>query len=378
VITHWLSPSQIETYGGPEGCQRKWAWHKIAGLPKPPNRYAEFGLELHAVAENWLRDATVPPDTAAGKCFRAGIPFLPAPGTAEIEGAFEWMPEGEPFGFRGRIDVWEPSVPRVDDHKSTSSIKEWAKTADDLRRDIQAVSYLLRKAASMPQEPDRIHGRWIYYERNENRPKARPIDLSCTVDELLSEWERIAEIGRGMVLRLEQKVQPLELPYNAGACNAFGGCPYRENCALTGAQRMRAYMAQMTLKERMAQRTQQQAINPPEASGPVPVAPAAKAPVAPAAPSMSGLPPGYMLATDANGLPTLVPVPAPAPAPAPAPVVAPVAAPVPVQAAAPAPAPAPAPEAAKKGQTGQSMAAVAEACKKISEGFAAIAAHFEG
>jgi hypothetical protein len=161
------------------------------------------------------------------------------------------------------------------DHKSTSSQTfEWTKDEATLRTDVQAMLY----AAYLMQAKDLdvLRGRWLSYRWTPERPKAVPVDFTVDLPHVVEQFEKIKEIAREMAFRRGQHVKAEELPYDATSCGVFGGCPYQDRCALTGAERLRAHMAgQMSLKEKMALRAQQQPqVNPGATSPSAPAAPA--------------------------------------------------------------------------------------------------------
>lgn len=324
-----FSASQIDTFDHERGgCERKWGFSKIEHVRVPPNRFAQRGLDLHDVAEAFLKHGTVPPDTDAGKVFRAGLPYLPSPGMGVAEGPFKFLPNEEPFAITGRIDWRGPSVFDVDliDHKSTSSTDfKYAKTAAVLLKDSQSVLYSVYVMTLL--DMDRVRARWINYRWSPDRPKAKPVDFVMELPHVVEEFEKLKEICRRMAWRHEQKVRAKELPYNLACCDAYGGCPYRgETCGLSSAERLRAHMAQMSLKEKMALRAAQQpAVNPPPAAVPAvqPAAPMAQAAlpvtVVPAAPAAQPAAPAVAAVPVAQAAPAVAAAPAvQAPAAAPA------------------------------------------------------------
>lgn len=274
----FISASQIEAY---VMCNRKWAFRSIEKLKAEPNKYAARGIDLHDVAENFLRDGTPPPTTDAGEVFKAGLPFLPAPGTGICEGPFKFRPEGEPFIFVGRID-WRSDSDGLAldllDHKSTSSQNfAWTKSAEVLRTDVQAMLY--SEYVMRLRNLEVLRGRWLSYRWTPNRPKAIPTDFTVPREHVAAQFAMIVEIAREMTSRVRAKPKARELPYDVTACDAFGGCPYFTECGLSPRERLRAHMAaQQTLKEKMeARKLQAPAVNPPAATAPV--AQAAPAPV---------------------------------------------------------------------------------------------------
>lgn len=306
-----LSASQIDTF---VSCERKWGFKYIAKLPAPPNKYAAQGLEVHDALEAFLRDGK-PLDTTTdvGKIAQAGLPYLPLPGQCTVEGKFEWRIEGAPFILRGRKDFGVPTQnpPLVGDHKTTAD-KKWIKTPEELRGDIQATIYLADEAVKLGA--DLVAGRWIYYIRNPKRPKAYPVDFQMTADELAEGMGKVMDLGAAIVRRHEQRVKPQELGFNLATCDAYGGCPFFEACGLSATERMKAFMNQMSLKEKLAARAATPAaINPPA------VAPQAAPVAAVPPPAAAAAAPGPMSIRDKLAARQTQPV---APAPAPAPVVA--------------------------------------------------------
>lgn len=306
-----FSATQIDTY---ILCNRKWGIKKIDGIKPERNRFADRGVDMHGVGERFLRHAIPPPDTDAGKVFRASIPHLPAPGSGLVEEPFLWVPKGEKFSICGKMD-WVGMLPglaaggalALRDHKNTSSF-DWAKSAEELRTNVQAVTYCAYLLEEAFPDEGLVHCRWLYDLWKPDRPKCRPVDFIMPREHVFAEFEKIKETCREMVLWLEKKPRGAEMPYQVSACDAFGGCSYRGvQCVLSDAERMRAHMAQQSLREKMAARAAQAPAVNPGASEPQP--PPQQAPAQ-------------------ASLPT-APPPAQAAAPEPAPVAAPAASPAP-------------------------------------------------
>jgi hypothetical protein len=284
---HRISPSQTETY---ELCRRKWAFEKIEKRPKPPNKYAETGLEAHGVLELWQRDGrAIDLSTPIGKIVAPGLKFLPQPGTHRTEHNFIF--DTGRVMFHGRMDLRGQLTDRVQtvwDHKTTSSFN-WLKTPEVLRRDAQAVIYAKatleeakRHGLSLGFALDCIELNWIYYLVNPERPRSRKVQLNVvrdehsrkpqcpsdvrpehfgvmTLEELEQRFAEIEEIGVEMLSHFYNKVKATDLPYNIAGCGAFGGCPYRDNpCTLTLAERIDAMEAKneatnLTLAQKIQQ-----------------------------------------------------------------------------------------------------------------------------
>lgn len=262
----WLSPTQIDTY---RMCKRKWAWGYIAGIKSPPNRFAKLGLDVHDVLEEFLKNGTAPDrNTQAGKIAIPGLKFLPSPGQAIVEGKFVWELPEHGFNLTGRID-WREMVPAFGDHKTTSDFK-WMKTVEVLETDVQAIIYAAYILYVM--NANNVRGRWVYY-RTKRTPASKKVDFEFSREHVDAQMVGILETGREMVAWKRGTREATDLPYDAKACDAYGGCFYREkHCNLTSKERLVSLMAQESLKDKLArkkaeaqaQNKPQPQINPPE------------------------------------------------------------------------------------------------------------------
>lgn len=295
-----LSPSQIDAA---EDCLRKWAWDKIARVPRPTSPSAALGTLVHAQIERYLKFRQ-PLDllTPEGQIAHTGSHLWPTNVRLEnVERPFTLDLEG--LKFRGVIDLWHDH-PKVTDHKSTSDFK-WAKTPEILKRDPQGVVYGLH--AMREYGTDAVELEWIYYRTKEPyRKPAMPVRATVTYRDILPGIERIHRTGETLVRLAERKAHPLSLPFSASSCEKYGGCAYKGLCNLSPLERLEAHMTQpASMAEAIAKLTG--AVNPgaPPAPAPVPVA----------------APPGVTLSPD--GKYYLTPENTWAPYPPPAPVVAP-------------------------------------------------------
>lgn len=275
ALKHWVSASQHETY---VLCPRKWGYYKLDGIAKVSNKYAERGSRVHAVAELWLRDGVAPDlNTEYGKIFSAGIKYLPPPGGLLIEQKFSFQTENAVY-----VGTWDVLVPfdkdvlyiQIVDHKTTSGFK-WIKTSEDLKTNIQSNIYavaVLGYARDRGVDIDRVILKmdWVYYLANEKNPRSRlsrlyvapdvtyntPEDgLALYQQDLLDQFDKIDQVSVLMLEHHRQGHKASDLDCNIEGCNAYGGCPYRGNpCVLTMQERMRGYMAQQSLQERIAAR----------------------------------------------------------------------------------------------------------------------------
>ncbi|NBT35787.1 MAG: hypothetical protein EBT03_09690 [Betaproteobacteria bacterium] len=349
-----ISASQIETF---RLCKRKWAFNKIDRIPAAQNSSAALGEEAHKHRENWLLNGTPPPaDTKAGKLALVGLEHLPPPGIALVEQPldFRYPLDDKIVRVTGRIDflipnqdparLWgEPGVPVVGDHKTTAG-EIWAKTPEALLGgDAQAAIYSAFALATFNASSVDLH--WSYMIKGSS-PKEKQVRARMTRAQTEEQFGKVLDDAKGMLQIVGQDgISAVQVEPNAHACEAFGGCAYREICPLSQTEKVGALMTQSSLEAmlKMALNGSAPAATPPifggapdpsttpaQAASVLPAvpltlvgAPPAAAPIPPAAPS---LPP----ASSVFSLAGLGITPAAAPAPVPA-------APAPVPAA-PAPA----------------------------------------
>lgn len=260
------SASQIDTY---EMCERKWAWKYIDGVYTEPTAAAALGTEIHSRLEDWFGKKEVPADDKAGVVAQAMIPLLPAPHLAtkkNIEREFQLKIED--LYFTGLIDLVIPGeVPTILDHKTTSDLR-WAKTREGLSDDVQATLYAYW--AFIHFKSPAVNLQWTYGVTR-GTPHATIVDRVVTKREIEPRIIKSLQSAEEMDLIRRSDVQAIDVSYNASACEAFGGCPFKEKCNLNAKERMMAIMSQgqkkdflSKLKERKKEKQQQAAPAEPE------------------------------------------------------------------------------------------------------------------
>ena len=269
------SPSQIEWY---ELCERKWAWKYIDEVFVEGNAAAEFGTEVHGRLEDWLKNKKVPDDDRAGKLAQTMIPHLPAPHLVKpeyVEKKFQL--KIEELYFTGVVDLTMPDdeIPIIMDHKTTSDMR-WAKTPESLVVDPQATIYAYWAFIHFAAE--RVGLQWTYGVTR-GSPRAIPVERVVTKKEIEPRLLQSLQSAREMELIRQSGVRALDVSYDASACEAFGGCPFKEKCNLDARERMMAIMSQgekkanflSKLQERRGQQPAAEATpTPPPAEEPPP------------------------------------------------------------------------------------------------------------
>jgi len=235
-----VSPSQVDTW---LLCKRKWAWRYIGGLKPPPKPSAALGTEVHDnCLTPYLKDGK-PLDfisfPKAANIAASGLHLLPAPKTVRTEAAVGFTFEG--VRWRGSRDFCGfPSTPFVGDHKTTKSVKNWAKSVEELKVDSQVAVYgwqqWLDVTGAIGKDPGEIHFRWVYYQ-TEGANLAIARDFLLTTAHLAKKVSDLSLTGAEIIATKGGTTKPTDLPPNPSACRAFGGCPYEGVCNLSPAER---------------------------------------------------------------------------------------------------------------------------------------------
>lgn len=263
-----FSPSAIDTAWL---CLRKWAFRAIDKAPKESTEAAKLGDDVHKIRENWLNYAIVPPDSKAGKLATVGLQTLPPPRYAMVERVMKLPIQGKSYAISGRIDffvpnvmffadgtripeqftrIWgTPGIPLVGDHKTAginknapkdAAIKDWGKTAEDLlTKDAQGSCYGAWAMHVTGANAADLH--WSYMIKSDP-PKPRPVYAR------LSREKVTRNLVQNILPTTDHLLTILETPgmtanqveANPDACQAFGGCPYLDRCAISKEERLRS------------------------------------------------------------------------------------------------------------------------------------------
>lgn len=287
------SPSQVSTY---EDCPRKWAFSWLDGLEGPKHPSAIRGIKVHRHLELWLKKRVPPGGNEEARVAQVMLPHLPPPHLVRQEHVE--MPAGLLIGdvrFVMVLDLFVPSlsvpVPVVHDHKTTSSF-DWALTPDVMHEDVQASLYAAW--AMVATKCGEVDVQWTY-GLTKGAPRAHPVRARLTLPMIQDRLRRSVESAREMREILEAGGSAIDVPYDASACEKYGGCPFQDRCNLTPQDRMESIMSQGTAKEDFLRKLREGKgksngapaspgqVNPPAVAEAAPAAAAAVAPAAPAA-----------------------------------------------------------------------------------------------
>tara|TARA_R110000824_G_scaffold3746_16_gene17817 strand:- start:6118 stop:7746 length:1629 start_codon:yes stop_codon:yes gene_type:complete len=224
-----VSASQFKTFSR---CKRKWFIEKCTDAPRPePSKAMALGTAVHAVLEEYLRDGVEPDEeTRAGRIAASGLHLLPE-GVLEIETEIKLQDIEPPLlGYIDVLDLTEPWMPVVIDHKTTSSW-DWAKTEEELRCDPQMISYA-RYALDECSAADTVEVCHIQY-KTKGAPEARRVSALLDREHVDDQWEKLKQLATEIkATSLFDDVEEVEP--NLSACGDFGGCPYADTCAAFG------------------------------------------------------------------------------------------------------------------------------------------------
>lgn len=146
-VINTLSPSMINKFdsAAPFGCERRWWFRYVKGLPEAQTGNQELGEKLHALLEARIgkRDLSmvIPPEDDAYGLYLAGEPMV-----REIEKRTILSVEASLLNFtldgtkcQGFVDV--VTSDGIIDWKTSSDIRRYGKSAADLATDAQMVIY---------------------------------------------------------------------------------------------------------------------------------------------------------------------------------------------------------------------------------------------
>jgi hypothetical protein len=182
---------------------------------------------MHTELENYLAKGT----PLKSPIVQVGVPHLPQPKAPGImvEKRFRFEDPRLPVHLVGIVDLVEPDLDRITDHKTTSNF-QYAKSEEMLRVDPQAIIYM-KWALSTFGERD-IRFRHIYY-RTKGKPSSRVTEVELSPAEIEAQFNNIVTTVQEMhgASRLEVAAAVTPMP---NSCGDYGGCPFVGDCAVVG------------------------------------------------------------------------------------------------------------------------------------------------
>lgn len=268
-----ISPSQVKTA---KLCMRKWGFEKLDGDVQPSGPAAEFGGHVHLRMETYFSTGVHPYDgSPASEVAQTGLPHWPRYGEVKFDIELHINTTFRGIDFHGYQDIGffdpESGLYVVGDHKTTSDFK-WALTSNDLDRNPQALIYA--HAAMQRHAVDSVELRWVYMRTRgakQSRVSRLVVDRGIVergLDEMVVPVARLIKKAREE--QQESGITAMDLPFNPGACNHYGGCPYKHRCNLSPMDQLKG-MFNMDALQRLAQKKAEQAQAKAEADSVKPI-----------------------------------------------------------------------------------------------------------
>ncbi len=234
-----LSVTAIQSFNPKDfgGCNRRWWFKYVAGLPEEPQLSQITGTKIHKDIENYLIKRT----PISNEVVKAGACFLPEPGSVEVEKPFMGILRAADIPMKGFIDVYNKSPVYIDslgkvqlqrdgeleviDWKSTSDLK-YGKAGQELKT-TQMVGYA-KFATLLETDLQRVRLSHVYF-RTKGRAEAVKNSVIITLDEIQEKYQTIDNVAQQIkTVALIERVE--DVTPNRSACSAYRGCPFINSC----------------------------------------------------------------------------------------------------------------------------------------------------
>lgn len=234
-----VSASQIKDW---MACKRKWHFQKVIGLKQPDSIYANRGTAGHKQCEDYYLHGTPPTHKSILKAMEDGL----LPPRTEPHLAEHWM-DSPPLkaanvAFRGKIDLTvfgDVRKIRIVDFKFVGSLN-YCKTEDDLREDVQMISYAKYASTRWP-ECGNFELTHLYLGVNEDKPAVNLVSVEVTREEVEACFDRrivscVEQMKETAKVLDTFALPPANHPFEP--CRAYGDCPFLARCFITPAERL--------------------------------------------------------------------------------------------------------------------------------------------
>lgn len=234
-----LSVSAIQAFNPKDfgGCNRRWWLKYVAGLPEEAQLSQIVGTKIHKDIETHLLKGT----PVTNEVVKAGLHFLPTPGTVEVEKPFNGILTAAGIPMKGFLDVYNKGPIYIDslghvqlmgsgelevlDWKSTSDLK-YAKAGNELKT-TQMVGYA-KFASLLEPQLERVRLSHVYF-KTKGRPEAVKNSVIISLDEIQNRYQSVEDVAQQIKqVALLERVE--DVAPNRAACTAFRGCPFINSC----------------------------------------------------------------------------------------------------------------------------------------------------
>mgnify|MGYP003647655145 FL=1 len=207
-------------------CQRKWYIGYIIKPDVPKTPALQTGIDIHDWLECYLKGEE-PPDIGEKlvNIAKAGLEYLPEPGTVNVE---EWVEDiCGPLPFRGKVDFYtcEEGILHISDHKTTGRSSN-AKTEAELAINPQMLAYAYVLARKMDVRPTKIKFSHIYYLTKSKIATSFRVDAEAQWSDVEKNWRDFERVAKVMSRLAKAEHQKAIMP-DVSKCRF---CWYKEHC----------------------------------------------------------------------------------------------------------------------------------------------------
>jgi CRISPR/Cas system-associated exonuclease Cas4 (RecB family) len=208
-------------------CERKWYIGYVIKPDVPKTPALQTGIDVHDWLEAYLKGEELPDiDEKLVNIAKAGIEFLPEPGTVQVE---EWVEDiCGPLPFRGKVDFYscEDGVLHIRDHKTTSRSSN-AKTEAELALDPQMLAYAYVLARKLDIQPTKVKFSHIYYLTKSKIPTSFRVNAEAEWKDVEKNWRDFERVAKVMS-RLAKAQRQEEITPDVSQCRF---CWFKEHCS---------------------------------------------------------------------------------------------------------------------------------------------------
>jgi CRISPR/Cas system-associated exonuclease Cas4 (RecB family) len=208
-------------------CERKWYIGYVIKPDVPKTPALQTGIDVHDWLEAYLKGEELPDiDEKLVNIAKAGIEFLPEPGTVQVE---EWVEDVcGPLPFRGKVDFYscEDGVLHIRDHKTTGRSSN-AKTEAELSLDPQMLAYAYVLARKLNIQPTKVKFSHIYYLTKSKIATSFRVDAEAEWADIEKNWKDFERVAKVMS-RLAKAQRQEEITPDVSQCRF---CWFKEHCS---------------------------------------------------------------------------------------------------------------------------------------------------
>lgn len=227
-------------------CARKFYGVEVEKWKLPDSPSKDFGTDVHALVAAWLTAPGAMPDVDSDIDWQQDdkqravnvalslLPLVPAMGSLTKDNVERWS-EYPLNGsvHRGRVDFFHWDTERwavINDIKTLSDLR-YVRTAQELESDWQAVSYALWAMGYLAAEDVTVK---FLYVRTRPPHYTRVVEVQWSRKDRDNLYKLVVAEKAKMDAVVANYGSFAEVPPTETACGAYGGCPFRMQCAVLG------------------------------------------------------------------------------------------------------------------------------------------------